>query len=93
MSPLPPYPVLCHTPGCSRPAAFKIGAAWSDGITRELKTYSLCCAACLPTELTSARTRRERCRQAPGETLGPACVFELRASARDRDLVRREELE
>lgn len=93
MSSLPPYPVLCHAPGCSRLAAFKIGAAWSDGTTRELKTYSLCCATCLPSELTSARARREQCRQAPGETLGPACVFELRPSARDRDLVRLEYLE
>jgi hypothetical protein len=84
---------LCHARGCGRPAAFKIGAAWSDGTTRELKTYSLCCADCLPTELPAARTRRERCRQAPGETLGLAGVYELRPATRDRDLVRRQDLE
>ena len=66
---------------------------WADGHTRELKTYSLCCDACRPAELTSARTRRERCRLAPGEDLGPVCVFELRPAARDRELVRREDLE
>ncbi len=92
MSPTPPYPVLCHA-GCSYPAAFKLGAVWADGNTRELKTYSLCCAACLPAELTSARTRRELCRVAPAEDLGPVCVFEMRTATRDRELVRREELE
>ena len=92
MSPLPPYPVLCYS-GCSRPAAFKLGAVWADGTTRELKTYSLCCAECLPAELASARARREQCRLAPGEELGPVCVFDLRPTTRDRDLVRRPELE
>lgn len=90
---MPPYPVLCYARGCSHPAAFKLGAVWADGTTRELKTYSLCCVACLPTELISARTRREQCRQAPGENLGPVCVFDFRPSTRDRELVRREDLE
>jgi hypothetical protein len=90
---LPPYPTVCHARGCSHPAAFKLGAVWADGTTRELKTYSLCCPACLSAELTSARSRRERCRQAPGEQLGPVCVFELKTGTRDRELVRREELE
>ncbi len=90
--PMPPYPILCYA-GCSHPAAFKLGAGWADGNTRELKTYSLSCATCLSAELTSARTRRERCRLAPGEELGPVCVFELRPATRDRSLVRREELE
>jgi hypothetical protein len=89
---MPPYPILCLA-GCSRPAAFKLGAAWANGTTRELKTYSLCCTGCLPAELTSARTRRERCRLAPDEQLGPVCVYELRAGTRDRELVRRAELE
>jgi len=89
---MPPFPILCYA-GCGRPAAFKIGAVWADGATRELKAYSLCCAACLPAELASARARREQCRQAPGEELGPVCVFDLRPSTRDRDLVRREDLE
>ena len=92
MSPTPPYPVLCSA-GCSYPAAFKLGAVWADGNTRELKTYSLCCADCLPAELSSARTRRELCRVAPGEDLGPVYVFELRTATRDRELLRREDLE
>ncbi len=90
---LPPYPVVCHTRGCPRPATFKLGAVWADGGTRELKTYSLCCPTCLPAELASARDRRELCRLAPGEELGPVCVFEMRSGTRDRELVRREELE
>ncbi|MCU0706079.1 MAG: hypothetical protein MUF18_19120 [Fimbriiglobus sp.] len=87
------YPIRCHTRGCPHQAAYKLGAVWADGTTRELKTYSLCCAACLPAEWASARERRERCRQAPGEELGPVGVFELRAGSRDRELPRREDLE
>ena len=45
--PMPPYPVLCYAPGCTRPAAFKVAARWSDGVTGELKTYSLACPDCL----------------------------------------------
>lgn len=88
---IPPYPVLCYA-GCGHPAAFKLGAVWADGTTRELKTYSLCCEDCLPAELSSARTRREQCRLAPGEDLGRVCAFELRPATRDRDLVEREDL-
>lgn len=89
---MPPYPVLCYA-GCSHPAAFKLGAVWAAGSTRELKTYSLCCIECLSAELTSARTRRATCRLAPGEDLGLVCVFEMRTDTRDRELVRREDLE
>lgn len=90
---MPPYPVSCYAAGCGRPAAFKIAARWSDGITRELKTYSLTCAECLPAEFASAMERQRACRLAPGETLDAPAVYELTRGARDRELVRREELE
>jgi hypothetical protein len=79
---LPPYPILCHAPGCTRPAAFKIAARWSDGQTRELKTYSLSCGECVSGELRSAEARFATCRLAPGESLTRPEVFELRPDFR-----------
>ena len=90
---MPPYPVLCYAAGCGRPAAFKIAARWSDGTTRELKTYSLACADCVPALFASATERRRACRLAPGETLDAPEVYELSRGVRDRELVRRADLE
>ncbi len=87
------YPVLCYAAGCGRPAQFKIAARWSDGQTHELKTYSLACDGCLTQLLASARVKQAACRLAEGETLDPPVVYELSRGARDRELVRREDLE
>jgi hypothetical protein len=91
--PMPSYPVPCYAPGCSAPAAFKIAAKWSDGITQELKTYALACAACVPGALVVARAKRAACRLAAGETLEAPGVYELLRGARDRGLSRRPDLE
>jgi len=91
--PMPSYPVLCYTPGCNRPAHFKIAARWSDGTTHELKTYYLTCPECLPKFTEAARTKQKVCRLAHGESLEPPAVYELTSGCRDRDLVRRGELE
>jgi hypothetical protein len=91
--PMPPYPVLCYAPGCSAPAAYKVAARWSDGVTRELKTYALACPACLAALYAAAGGKRELCRLAPGETLGELEVYELRRGERDQALVRRDDLE
>jgi hypothetical protein len=90
---MPPYPVLCYAPGCPHEAAFKIAARWSDGITGELKTYSLACPGCLPALYQSALTRYAACRLAPDESLSPPRVIEVRHGARDKELVRRQDLE
>ena len=90
---MPPYPVVCYARGCPREARYKIAARWSDGVTSELKTYSLACAHCLPDLYGTARTKKAACRLAAGETLGEPEVFEMRRGARDRELVRRPELE
>jgi hypothetical protein len=92
-SELPPYPVLCYANDCSREAVYKIAARWSDGVTRELKTYSLACAECLRALFRDAQTRKDTCRLATGESLGEPEVFELTRGRRDRELVRRGELE
>jgi hypothetical protein len=88
-----PYPVLCYTPGCGRPAVYKIAARWSDGITGELKTYSLCCADCLPDSFRRAIQKHGACRRAPGETLEAPGIFRLERGARDQQLQRLTELE
>lgn len=90
---MPPYPVMCYAKGCSREAAYKIAARWSDGVTSELKTYFLACPDCLSGLYRAARAKQAACRLAAGETLGAPEVFEMRRGARDRELVRRPELE
>jgi hypothetical protein len=91
--PMPPYPVICYAPGCRNEAAFKVAAQWSDGITRELKTYSLACPACLADLYARARAKRAACRLAPGETLEEPGIYELHRGERDRLLQRRTDLE
>lgn len=91
--PMPPYPVMCYAPGCHHPAAFKIAARWSDGVTHELKTYSLACPACLPALFARALTKRTECRLAPGESLEAPGIYELHRGERDKSLKRRADLE
>lgn len=91
--PMSPYPVVCYAPGCGAPAAYKIAARWSDGVTTELKTYALACAACLAAQFGAAGAKRVACRLAPGESLDAPGVYELRRGDRDRALTRRPDLE
>src|SRR5215207_3950931 len=91
--PMPPYPVMCYAPGCAHEAAFKIAARWTDGITGELKTYSLSCADCLPALYQSALAKHAACRLAPDETLAVPAVYEVCRGSRDKELLRRADLE
>jgi len=91
--PMPAYPVRCYQTGCERLAAFKIAARWSDGVTGELKTYALSCSECLTTLFQRSLARQKACRLAPGETLEAAWIYELVRGQRDRDHVRRMDLE
>ena len=91
--PMPPYPVRCYAPGCESPAAYKIAARWSDGLTHELKTYYLACPACARGRFAQARVKRAACRLAPGETLDEPGVYELSRGERDQKLRRRADLE
>ncbi len=72
---------------------YKIAARWSDGMTDELKTYSLACAECLPGLFAAAQVRRAGCRLAPGESLEPPGIYELHRGCRDKSLKRRVDLE
>jgi hypothetical protein len=91
--PMPPYPLLCYTPGCGQPAQYKIAARWSDGATRELKTYALTCRDCLPEWFRQSRRKQASCRLTAGETLDLPAIFHLERGYRDRQLLRLEELE
>ena len=90
---LPPYPVICYANGCPREAIYKIAARWSDGVTSELKTYFLACGECVPELYRIANVKKAACRLAAGETLGDPQVFEMTRGRRDRELVRRDDLE
>ena len=89
--PMPPYRVPCSR--CDELAAFKIASCWSDGVTQELKTYALSCAACLPVQLEAARVKKSACRLTAGESLESPGIFEIVRGTRDARLCRRSDLE
>ncbi len=91
--PMSPYPVRCYAAGCDGPATFKVAARWSDGVTHELKTYSLACSECLPELFADAVRRRAACRLTVGETADEVGVYDLTRGERDKELRRRPELE
>ena len=91
--PMPSYPVRCYTRDCEELAVYKIAARWSDGVTQELKTYTLTCSACLAEAFRRSRAKQAACRLAPGETLESPSIYELVHGRRDSQLVRRDDLE
>ena len=90
--PMPPYPIVCYTHGCGRPAVYKIAAHWSDGITAELKTYALSCQECLAEQFRRSRVRQAACKLTQGEILEPPGIYRLERGQRDQQLQRLEEL-
>ena len=90
--PMPTYRVLCQEPGCGQPAAYKIAASWSDGVTQELKTYALSCAGCLGAHYRRC-LEKPACRLAAGEALDAPGIYELSRGCRDVRLCRRDDLE
>jgi len=68
---------------CASPAAFKCAAAWSDGLTPELKTYALCCEGCLSKCFEEAKQRQAACPLELGESLEVPQIF-----ARGKTLLR-----
>ena len=91
--PMLSYPIRCTNEGCTELAHYKIAARWSDGVTGELKTYALSCAACLTEAFHRSRAKQAACRLAPGETLESPGIYELIRGRRDPQLVRRDDLE
>ena len=93
MSMMPPYPIYCYTRNCGRLAEFKIAARWSDGVTGELKTYGLVCSQCLADWYHRSCHKQSICRRAPGEILEMPGIYGMMHGQRDRELVRRTDLE
>src|SRR5262245_29353576 len=91
--PMPPYPIICYSPACRRPAVYKIAARWTDGVTGELKTYALSCAECLADWFRRSRAKQAACRLAPGEVLDPPGIYLLERGQRDQQLGRLHDLE
>ncbi len=90
---MPPYPIYCYTRGCPNLAVYKIAARWSDGVIGELKTYALCCAACLADGYRQSRAKQAACRLTSRETLEPPGIYRLERGLRDQKLQRLPELE
>src|SRR5215211_1217282 len=82
------YQPRCSTPGCDRPALYKVAAAWSDGTSRELKNYGTACQEHRDALLARARANRGALRPAEGETLGPVGLYQLAPGRRDSELKR-----
>jgi hypothetical protein len=87
------YPLYCYRKDCGKPAVYKIAARWSDGLTEELKTYALCCEACLPGLYAQSREKQKVCRLAARETLETPGIYRLQHGQRDRKLERMKDLE
>lgn len=88
-----PYVVRCTMPGCPEVARYKIAAEWSDGTTKELKTYGLACEAHLEVLFRRSRDKQQGCRIAEGETLSAPRIFRIEEGRRDRELVHLPDLE
>ena len=82
------YEPICSAPGCERPAVFKVAAVWSDGTTRELKTYGMSCEAHRDLVLDSARARQKGLRLIESESIEPVGLYQLLPGLRDSELTR-----
>ena len=91
--PLRNYIIRCYSPGCPHEAVYKVASRWSDGITSELKTYSLCCGECLPERFGISLQKQAACRTATGEVLEPPGIYLLSHGQRDQKLRRLMEME
>ncbi len=80
------YVPTCDLWNCQRPAAYKIAAIWTDGVLTELKPYGLACPDHVGELFREVRLRHERCKLAPGESLGPLRIYLLCPGRRDSQL-------
>jgi hypothetical protein len=87
------YAPKCSNPGCGHPAAYKIGAVWTDGTSRELKNYGLACESHRGEQLERARQHRDGLRLADGESVGQVSLFALNAGRRDSELAKVDSLD
>ncbi|WP_406693594.1 hypothetical protein V5E97_21405 [Singulisphaera sp. Ch08] len=82
------YQPICSAPHCDNSAVYKVAAPWSNGRSRELKSYGLACEAHRDSQLALAQLHRQGLKLAEGETIGPVGLYELAAGKRDAELSR-----
>jgi hypothetical protein len=82
------YQPTCSSPRCGKPALFKIAAPWSNGTSRELKSYGLACEDHRDSQLALAKIHGKGITLAEGETLGDVGLYRLDLGRRDLELVR-----
>jgi hypothetical protein len=85
---MPVTTVCCSHPNCHEPAAYKLAAAWSDGVFSELKTYGHACVDHLGPVFRDAEARYNACAPAPGEVVEELAIFRYEQGKRDRQLQR-----
>lgn len=85
------YRPICSSPGCDRTAKFKIAASWSDGTSREFKSYGIVCEEHREAQVEAARLRSARITRTADEIVGPVEVFVLKPGSRDTELTRHED--
>ncbi len=90
---MPSYPIYCSSKDCKNLATYKIASKWSDGVVSELKTYGLCCEACVAKWFQVGRESFKRSRLIPNETLDQPGIYLLHRGERDQALQRLPELE
>ena len=83
-----PFVVRCTMQGCQETAGYKIASEWSDGTTKELKTYGLACEKHLEALFRRSREKQRGCHVAEGESLSTPHIFRIETDRRDRELVR-----
>lgn len=81
------YTPVCDVEGCEHPATHKVAASWTDGTYRELKNFGVYCEMHAEDELEDARRRQRAVVPAPGESVGPARLYQLSEGRRDAELI------
>lgn len=80
--------VRCCYPGCGEPAAYKLGAQWTDGVYSELKSYGHSCSEHLGVAFREAEARWRKSIPAPGESVEEVAIFRYDPGKRDKQLQR-----
>ncbi len=80
--------VRCNHQGCQEQAAYKIAAAWSDGVYAELKSYGYACQDHLGPVYREAQARKQTSPTAPNETVEDLGIYKYEQGKRDRQLQR-----
>lgn len=86
-SPLPfHYRPECDAVGCQSEPTYKLAASWTNGTSRELKSYGVVCPDHLTRLLVRARASRAALVVTEGEYVGEVGVYRLEPGRLDTEL-------